>query len=128
MFRTAGWKSSTTNPMVSNPTYEGQPVYDTINTGKFSLSLPLPPTPSSNTTKFNSSPPLDSPYDSEPTPYNHCSKITASPPSLEEDYTVMKSAGGQYKGMESQGFSSGHVPSEMVRYVPEPRLHHTEAC
>lgn len=108
--------------MVTNPIYEGQSVYETIDPHFRPISftsghsLP-PPTPTS------SRPLIESPYSHTQVDPNYASPHFA--PSMEEDYTVMSSAGGLCsKTLEYAGESNlDQQPSEMARYVPDPSMH-----
>ena len=105
--------------MVTNPIYEGQSVYEIIDphyrpmSFTSSNSLP-PPTPAS------SRPLIESPYS-----HTQVDPSYASPHFVEEDYTVMSSAGGlcsktlEYVAGES---NLDQKPSELARYVPDPSM------
>lgn len=107
------------SPMVTNPIYEGQSVYETIDPNfspinlTSSTSLP-PPTPTSIR------PILESPY-----AHTQVDPAYAHPPPhprtfVEDGYTVMASAGGLGKGLPDSGESN--LDSEVARYVPDPSM------
>ena len=105
--------------MVTNPIYEGQPVYETIDP-RF-RTIPPPSTPT------NSRPLIESPYSNSTVDpsyaYPH-EQTLPFPPSPEEAYTVMNSAGGLGKTFsDTVGESSlDRDSSEVDRYVPEPSM------
>lgn len=110
--------------MVTNPIYEGQSVYETIDphfrpiSFTSSHSLP-PPTPTS------SRPLIESPY-----AHSQVDPSYASPQlqSMEEEYTVMSSAAGGFTKVSSLSQDSNlesnldRRSSDMARYVPEPSM------
>ena len=107
------------SPMVTNPIYEGQSVYETIDphfrqlSFTSSTSLPPPPTPTY--------PPIvESPY-----AHTQVDPAYAHPPPhpiapAEDGYTVMASAGGLGKEMADLGESN--LDSSVARYVPDPSM------
>lgn len=110
--------------MVTNPIYEGQSVYETIDP-RFSLtssfSIP-PPAPTS------ARPLIESPYAHTQVDPSYASPDPSFPPStMEEAYTLMASAGRSGKQSPDSDDSNlesnlDHRPSEVARYVPEPSL------
>ena len=125
IYRTGSPKNS---PMVTNPIYEGQSVYETIDpqfralSFTSSTSMPSPPTPTSARPLIES-------------PYAHCQVDPAyatahpanpsdfSPALMEEGYTVMASAGGLGKMVSDYEESNlDHKTSDSARYAPEPSM------
>jgi hypothetical protein len=108
---------STTPPMVVNPIYEGQSVYETIDPQFRSISLTSshslpPPTPTS------CRPLIESPYD-----HSQVDPSYATPQLREEQYTVMTSAGKVSSQSEDSHLESNlDRRPDMARYVPEPSM------
>lgn len=112
--------------MVTNPIYEGQSVYETIDPNFRSISfmssnsLP-PPTPTSTR------PIMESPYahsQVEPN-YAHPQLNPLAFPStpMEEGYTIMASASQLEKMVSDTGESDlDRKTSDVVRYAPEPSM------
>lgn len=124
-FRTSGTKSPTTPPMVSNPIYEGQPLYETIDP-QFRLPMPLPPV---NTSLGSACPsPLESPYKNAVSPYSNCPQLLTFTTTLEEGYTIMSSARDESKNSESHSSGSEPESADMARYVPDPSLQYASEC
>lgn len=115
--------------MVTNPIYEGQSVYETIDpqfrTISFnsSNSLPGPPTPTS------ARPLIESPYahslvdPAYATAQPNLSPFPSGPTVMEEGYTVMTSAGGLGKTVSDYGESDlDQKITDNARYAPEPSM------
>ncbi len=108
--------------MVTNPIYEGQPIYETVDPRFRTISNPLPPPPLPNT----SCPPIavESPYNNSNIDPDYAYLQTRSPsfpPPLHEEYTIMTSAGALGKMVHSSGESNlDRDISEVDRYVPQP--------
>lgn len=105
--------------MVTNPIYEGQSLYETIDPRfrpiSFTSSTSLPP-PTPTSTRLI----LESPYSN---PQHQSHPLSFPPPVVEDGYTVMASAGGLGKTISDSGESNlDREPSEMARYVPEPSM------
>ena len=127
-FRTSGSKSPTTPPMVTNPIYEAQPLYEIIDP-QFRLPMPRPPGPSLFEASCSS--PVENPYKNDIGPYSNCPKMLAfAPPLLEEGYTIMTPARSESKNLESPSTSgsSDQESPDMARYVPDPSLHAASEC
>ena len=105
--------------MVTNPIYQGQPVYETIDP-RF-RTIPPPPTPTSSHL-IKESPYSNSTVDPSYA-YPH-EQTLPFPPSLEEAYTVVNSAGGLGKTFsDTLGESSlARDSSKVDRYVSEPSM------
>ena len=113
--------------MVTNPIYEGQSVYETIDPQfravdfTSSNSIPGPPTPTSLR------PVIESPYahsQVDPAYASAHPNLSPFPPAImEEGYTVMTSAGGLGKGISDYGESNlDQSTPDNSRYVPEPSM------
>ncbi len=124
LYRTGSPKNS---PMVTNPIYEGQSVYETIDprfraiSFTSSNSVPGPPTPTS------ARPVIESPYSHtqvDPAYASAQPKSSPFPPAImEEGYTVMTSAGGLGKVIPDYEESNlDQTPPDNSRYVPEPSM------
>lgn len=111
--------------MVTNPIYEGQSVYETIDpqfravSFSSSGSIPGPPTPTSMR------PLIESPYAHSQVDPSYASahpNLAPFPPVImEEGYTVMTSAGGLGKANPDFGESNlDQSTPDNSRYVPEP--------
>lgn len=118
-----GGGRSKSPPMVTNPIYEGQSVYETIDprfrpislTSSFSIPPPAPTT---------SRPVMESPYAHTQVDPSYASP-PPFPPSMEEAYTIMASTGGFGKRSPDSDDSNlesnlDQRPSEVARYVPDP--------
>ena len=123
-FRTSGSKSPTTPPMVANPIYEGQPLYETIDP-HFRLPMPLPSGPASFGT---CSSPTENPYKNDIGPYSNCPQIMGFAPRLDEGYTIMSSVRDESKATESHSSGSEPDSADMARYVPDPSMQYASEC
>lgn len=111
--------------MVTNPIYEGQSVYETIDPHfrqiSFTSSASFPPP-----TPTTSRPLIESPYAHSQVDPSYASPQTHLPfpaPSMEDGYTIMTSAGGVSKIESDSGESNlDREVSEVARYVPEPSM------
>ena len=116
-----GSRSPRTTPMVTNPIYEGQSAYETIDPHFRPLNLassPLPPLDS------NSHTPIQSPYSLGQIDPNYASPHFHP---VEEVYTIMASAAAAGCQKEASGESNiNQQPPDVVRYVPDPSVLVTE--
>jgi len=94
--------------MVTNPIYESQPLYETIDP---QFRLPMPRPSGSNLFEVSCSSSQEKPYKNDISPYSNCPKeLTFAPQPLESP--------------SSSG--SDQESPDMARYVPDPSLHASE--
>ena len=96
--------------MITNPIYEGSPVYETVGQHLSSLERPRTPTTPTSTALL-----IESPYTDTAT-VNPVHTHTLQPFPMENDnYTIMISPGRTKTTMTQDS-----NPDQDVRYVPEP--------
>ena len=102
-------------PMVTNPIYEGSPVYETVGLQLNSLERPrTPTTPTSTEPLLN-----ESPYTGTTTVDPSYTTHSVQPfPTENDNYTVMLSPGRSKVATVRQ--DSNPAADQDVRYVPEP--------